>query len=98
MASGNVRAVRGAFVGTGATLSVRTIGFRPTAVRLWNTAGDEAHWQDDMADAAMHKRTAAGAGSFVTTLGVTPLSDGFSLGADTDLNVLTQKVHFEVWD
>ena len=98
MASGAVRRARGTFTGTGASLDILTIGFRPSIVRLYNRAGNVAYWSDCMADAAMHKRTNAGAGSFVTANGVTPLATGFRLGADTDLNVAAEVVDWEAMD
>lgn len=98
MASGNKRSYRSAFTGTGAQLDVTEIGFRPTEVFLYNRAGDEAHWQDNKADASMLKRTAAGVGSQVTTGGITPLANGFRLGADGDLNVSGEIVDFVAHD
>jgi hypothetical protein len=65
-------------------------------VKLINvTSGDELFWQDTMADASGLKRVAAGAASFITSDGVTPLSDGFTLGADADMNVADEVVHWE---
>lgn len=96
MASGTSRVMRGAFVGTGATLDVRTVGFRPRSVHLINMASaDEMHWHHYMADAAALKRVTAGTGSILTTLGITPLAAGFRLGADTDLNVAGETVFWE---
>jgi hypothetical protein len=93
------RAVTGAFVGTGAQLDVATIGFRPSFVELWNEAGDTAVWcKESMAQDALWKRNAAGAGTFVNSGGITDLSNGFRLGADTDLNVSTEKVHYRAQD
>ena len=101
MASGTTRVCHGAYVvdATPALISILTIGFRPTRVKLTNQAGDEAWWQDGMADDSMHKRTAAGVGSFVTSAAITPLANGFSIGTDADLNgVAAETVHFEVLD
>jgi hypothetical protein len=96
MASGTSRVVRGSFVGTGALLNVRTVGFRPRTVRLWNIDGlAKAHWQDGLPDAAAWKVITAGTQSYITSNGVTPLSNGFSLGADADLNVSGEVVHWE---
>jgi hypothetical protein len=47
-----------------------------------------------MADGEALKTITAGTISKVTTNGVTPLSDGFSLGADTDLNVADELIHW----
>lgn len=95
MASGVNRVMTGAYTGTGSALSVRTVGFRPKKVELFNvTAPASAVWTKDMADAAMFKRVTAGTGSFVTTGGVTPLSDGFQVGTDADLNTAAELVYW----
>ena len=96
MASGTSRVVRGSFVGTGSALNVRTVGFRPRTVKIHNLDGlAKAHWQDTMPDAAGWKVVTAGTQSYVTSNGITPLSDGFQLGADADLNVAGEVVHWE---
>jgi molecular chaperone DnaK (HSP70) len=53
-----------------------------------------------MADASMQKTVDSGSGTTDISLvasanGITPLSNGFSLGADTDLNVATEIVYYE---
>lgn len=103
MASGGRRSVKGSFPGTGADLSITWIGFRPTSVRLFNVTGNcKADWLETMADDSMQKTVDSGSGttdiSFVTSNGVTPLANGFSLGADGDLNVAAEIVHFEALD
>lgn len=93
MASGGTRIKNGSVVGTGATLNVRSVGFRPSKVELINIDdSDKLTWTDKMADAAGHKQVAAGTSTFITTLGITPLSDGFAIGADTDLNVAGEQI------
>lgn len=91
MASGISRVVYGSFIGTGADIDIRgEVGFRPRSVRIINEGGgpDEGEWLDAMADGSVFKRLAAGALSLVTGgNGITPLADGFRLGADADLNV-----------
>lgn len=95
MGSGGTRVQNGRLIGTGAEISVRTVGFRPRMVELYNvTSGDKMVWTQTMADAAGVKTVAAGATSYVTSAGVTPLSDGFKLGADTDMNVSGESVHY----
>lgn len=94
MSSGVQLSKNGAFYGTGANIDVRTVGFRPRRVELYNEDGlCSAVWTDDMANAAGLKQITAGTMSKMT-LGVTPLSDGFRLGADTDLNVAGEKVYW----
>ncbi len=96
MASGAAKVIRGAVLGTGSLLEVRQVGFRPRTVQLINIdSADELYWTSTMVDGGGLKRLAAGAASVLTADGVTPLSDGFSLGADSDLNVDGETVHFE---
>jgi hypothetical protein len=93
MASGGTRIMTGSVLGTGADLNVRTVGFRPKTVELINKdSHDKLKWTDVMADASGHKQIAAGTSSFITSLGITPLSDGFRIGADTDLNVAGETI------
>ena len=93
MGSGGTRIETGKFYGTGADKTIRTVGFRPSMVELINLSSDDKmKWVEGMADAAGHKTVKAGASSFVTSGGVTPLSDGFKLGADTDMNVSGEEV------
>ncbi len=95
MASGAAKAIYGAVVGTGADLDVRSVGFRPRHVELVNmVSGDELKWSETMGDAAGLKRQAAGTAVVLSSLGVTPLSDGFRLGTDTDMNAAGETVHF----
>jgi hypothetical protein len=88
MSSGVNRNMSGAFTGTGAAINVRTVGFRPKRVEIVNRGGVcFAVWFAPMPDASAMKTVTAGTTSFVTSGGITPLSNGFTLGADTDLNV-----------
>ena len=97
MASGAPKVQRGSFVGTGASIDVRTVGFRPRSVRLYNISGlATAVWLDGMVDATCLKEVTAGTKSMVSSPnGITPLSDGFRLGADGDLNVSSELVRYE---
>lgn len=96
MASGAAKTVYGATLGTGAAIDVRSVGFRPRSVKAVNVdSGDELYWHVNMADAAGFKRVAAGAGALVSTGGITPLSDGFTLGTDGDMNVAGETVLWE---
>jgi hypothetical protein len=96
MASGMSKVVRGSFLGTGAAINIRSVGFRPRSVHIWNLSGlATGVWLEGMADASAFKEVTAGTKSLVTSDGITPLSDGFTLGADTDLNVSGELVRFE---
>lgn len=99
MASGGGRIVCGSFPGTGAQLDVKKVGFRPKKVELYNVSGNcQAVWTESMPDAAMQKTVDSGTQqsdvAYVTSNGITPLAEGFRLGADSDLNVAAEIVHF----
>lgn len=96
MSSGTTKVIRGSLIGTGAAIDVKTVGFRPRSVHVINvSSGDEAKWTHTLADAAAFKRVAAGTGALITSDGITPIAEGFTLGADTDLNVSGEIVHWE---
>jgi len=72
-------------------------GFQPKHVTVYNeTSRDSIEWNDTMADAEGFKRVAAGTGTFITSLGITPLDNGttkgFRIGLDTDINVTNEQV------
>lgn len=95
MASGHAAIHNGAIVSTGAALDV-VCGFKPRSVKLYLADGACGFWNNLMADASAYKRATAGAGSLVTSDGVTPTDEGFTLGADADLNPATATVvYFE---
>jgi hypothetical protein len=95
MSSGVSRVMTGSVEGTGANLDVRTVGFRPRAVKLVNADSDDSlEWQDTLPDDYGYKSVKAGANAVITSLGITPLSDGFRIGADTDINVAGEVVHW----
>jgi len=89
----------GAFTGTGAQLDITKVGYRPSRVKLFNmTSGDQLEWHENMADGAGFKRVAAGTGAAISSGGITPLSDGFRLGTDADMNVAGELVRFECYE
>ena len=95
MASGGIKQATGSFKGTGAAIDIKTVGFRPKTVDLFNVGGTTiGHWTDMMADGSMLKQITAGTMSLVTSNGVAPLADGFRVGADTDMNVSGEQVHW----
>lgn len=98
MGSGVQREVTGSFNGVdSADMDIKTVGFRPSEVRLYNEDGlVYGRWQDTMADGDMLKTVTAGTISLVTTTGITPLASGFRLGQDSDMLVAGQKVHWVV--
>ncbi len=103
MSSGVNRRVTGALSGTGSAIDVKVCGFRPKKVEIYNVTGNcQAVWTDTMADASAQKTVDSGSGttdmSFITSNGITPLATGFTLGADTDLNVASEIVHWVAWE
>lgn len=93
-----MRTYYGAARGTGAALDIRVVGFRPSKVEVFNAAAGgltSLMWQKPMPDASARKTAAAGTQTFITTLGITPLADGFTLGADTDMNVAGEIVYYQ---
>ena len=99
MGSGTSKVRNGAFKGSGAALEVRQCDFRPTAVQVINEDGlCQGWWTNTMADGDVMKQVTDGTISKVTTNGITPLSDGFSLGADADLNVAGELVHWIAYE
>jgi hypothetical protein len=84
----------GSVVGTGGAITVRAFGYRPKTVKL-HQGGVALEWQEGMASDSAYKRVAGGAGSFVAVGGITPLVDGFQIGADADLNVVGATIRWE---
>lgn len=95
MSSGSGRQQFGAVIGTGALLEVRTVNFRPRKVRIFNATAEEGEWQEGMADDSMFLRVAAGTLTLETSDGIIPLSDGFSIGANANLNGADELLHWE---
>lgn len=101
MGSGINRVAQGAFHGTGATLNVDKVGFRPKLVRVVNVASGgkvRVEWFRGMADATGVKTSVDGDISVLTSLGITPRANGFAFGADTDLNVSGELCHFDAYE
>jgi len=70
-----------------------TTGFKPLWVRVVNeTSGDMYEWYHGMAAAEAVKTLAAGTRSIITTLGITQLSYGFTVGLDLDVNVINEQL------
>lgn len=88
----------GSVVGTGASIEVQ-LDFQPRVIELYNVTGlVTAVWVEGMADASAIKRVTAGDMTVVTTLGVTPgiaaSEFGFTIGADTDINVAAELIRW----
>lgn len=93
----------GSVTGTGAALDVTKLGFRPRYVKIWNVASGglcSLEWIDKMPDAYGFKELNHDTAqrSYLTSNGITPLSNGFTIGADTDLNVDGEQIYFIAHD
>lgn len=93
----------GSLIGTGADLNCTKLGFRPKKVKVFNVAAGglcTLEWNDEMPDDSGFKCAPHDTAqfSFVTSNGITPLCNGFSLGADTDVNVSGERVYIEAMD
>ncbi len=101
MGSGVAKTQTGSTFGaTAADVDIRTVTFRPSRVELYNETGNVlGMWQDTMPDGDMQKVIgSSGVVSQVTTTGITPLSDGFRIGQDADLNVVAELVHWMAYE
>lgn len=79
--------------GATAAAFVITTGFKPRHVRIVNnTSQDELSWFEGMADASGFKRLAAGTGTAISSNGITPTANGFTVGLDTDINVIGEQL------
>lgn len=90
----------GSLYGTGSAINVTKVGFRPRVVRLFNVDDNvDAYWNIEFADASMRLIVTSAAGttdiSLETTNGITPLSNGFTIGANANLNASGEKIIWE---
>ena len=86
----------GAYLDTGTVAAFNiNCGFKPRYVRIVNeTSGDVEEWYEGMADAEAYKRVAAGTGALITSNGITPITHGFTVGLDTDINVTSEQLSY----
>lgn len=94
MSSGVRASASGSFVSNGSAKTISTPGFRPGKVELRGSGGDRGEWFASMPDGYLSKITAAGSGSLAASNGVTPTADGFTLGADADLNASGETIYW----
>lgn len=90
----------GSVTGTGAAINV-SVGFVPDYVKVINdTAGASIEWFSGMTDGHGYKRVAAGTGTKITSGGISDFTgsstagEGFTLGADADVNVNTVTLRY----
>lgn len=70
-----------------------TCGFKPRYVCVENvTAREKIEWFEGMTDAYAIKTIAAGTRTLATSLGITPLAGGFTVGLDTLVNVTSEQI------
>lgn len=74
------------------------VGFKPRYVRVVNnTSGDSFEWFEGMDAASATKVTGStGAVSLVTSNGITVSTNGFTIGLDTDVNVINEQLSWVV--
>jgi len=56
------------------------------------TSGDRYEWIQGMADASAYKTVTDGTNSIITTLGITPTENGFTIGLDLDVLVTSEQI------
>lgn len=92
----------GTVTGTGAAINV-PLGFNPTFVQVLNLTSatlEQLEWFSGMAEASAIKTVAGGTRTKITTLGIstyagsTTESSGFTIGADTDVNVAAEVIAY----
>lgn len=96
--------VVGTGTGTGAAINI-ACGFQPDFVHVVNlTSRDEMMWFQGMTAAHAFKRVAAGTGTAITSLGISmyagvdgTTAEGFTIGADTDVNVAAETYYYIAW-
>ena len=82
--------------GTGAAIAI-SCGFKPRYVKVFNVAAGglvTIEATDTMAAAAAFKEITAGTKSFITSNGITITDYGFTIGADADVNVSGEAIHY----
>lgn len=82
--------------GTGAAISV-VCGFRPRYVKVVNVASGglcSIEHIDTMAAASGFKGITAGTKTFISSNGITLNDFGFTIGADADVNVSGEAIHY----
>ena len=92
--------------GTGAAIT-KYPGFTPAAVKVMNASGKcTLEWNNAMANAAGYKiltgidasADTVSKHSFITSGGITPVVGGFTVGADTDINVNGEDLYITAWE
>lgn len=93
----------GTATGTGSAINVE-VGFKPVRVEIVNET-DPGYfvWTDTMADGEMQKTIGAGTTTFESSGGIsvyegsTTEAEGFTIGADTDMNGNADVLHWTAY-
>lgn len=75
-----------------------TTGFKPRYVKVenFNPSGIiQVEWMEGMTGACGIKTILAGTRSRLTSNGITVADNGFTIGLDTDLNVIDEQMHWQ---
>lgn len=98
MASGRSRVVEGSFIGTGDTLAITKVGFKPRFIWLFNSDDPAMGFHSESMPALATAKQKGSTTSYATANGVTLTATGFNIGADTDLNVSGERAWFVAWE
>jgi hypothetical protein len=103
MSSGVSRVAVGAYVGTGAALEIKgeKVDFKPRKVEIHRveTAIDKFEWVEGMDDGTMLQTVGAtGVRTLVATQAITPLTSGFSLGTNAQVNAAGGTYRYVAWE
>ena len=92
--AGVVQRAVGRYIDTGTAAAFTiTCGFKPRYIVVSNVdSRDQLEFFEGMANASAVKMIAAGTRTLITTLGLTPTSNGFTVGLDVDVNVTSQQI------
>ncbi len=98
MGSGNSVPPRSdSYLATGSAFNIDIVGYTPKRVRFINQdTGAEAEWTDSMADDSV-RTSDSGTDAFATSDGITPRSQGFTVGTNAVINTDTQQIHWTAW-
>lgn len=91
----------GTVEGTGSAINIQC-GFQPKAVLLFNIDGlAKLEWTENMGAGKGLKTVTAGTVSFIASNGITKYAgtaagdkEGFTIGADTDVNVSAETIEY----
>jgi hypothetical protein len=97
MGSGGTRVRCGSFTGTGAAISITSVGFQPSKVKLYNlTTVFTLEWNEAMGEDGAGALTTGSTGVVTaeTTAGIKPTDTGFDLGTSA-VNVDGEVIYYE---